>query len=91
MRRIELRTQMSRLHASDVLLAGVFVVAGAIFLSWPPPVAGADASSGVRVGAPGVAYIDPETHIGADEVFVFYTVYSPDGIEVWRAGTGIRP
>jgi hypothetical protein len=42
-------------------------------------------------GRPGVRRSDPETYIGADEIYVFYTVYSPEGIEIWRAGTGIKP
>jgi hypothetical protein len=42
-------------------------------------------------GRPGIRRSDPETYIGADEVFVFYTTYSSDGIEIWRAGTGIKP
>ena len=56
-----------------------------------PQLAEADASEGIMAGAPGVFYIDPETYIGSDEVYVFCTVYSSSGVELWRAGTGIAP
>lgn len=44
-------------------------------------------------GAPGVFRSDPETFVGSDEVFVYYSVIDRDGgggfYELWRARTGI--
>ncbi len=43
-------------------------------------------------GAPGVFRSDPETFVGSDEVFVYYSVIDPDAAafyELWRARTGI--